>query len=299
MRIAAALALSAALASCLPGDERPAPGALFVATAPNTSTTGAFTTDDGWTVRYDRFVTAVGDVLMEHAAGNACIDYADDPRDDAYNRLIDWTRPERRLVGLGYGLGRCNVTFALRPPDEDTVLEAGTHEADVARMGTRINRGDIISEIQQGAVVLAVGRAQKGAVEKRFDLILHGSAYLRDCPALDGDELQSLVDLRAGSSVAINLEAHGDELFRAAPLVHEPPRFEPFAAADRDGNGIVTSAELDAVEPPYSGSVSNTNQWYSHLVMIQDALLQRMVRMSGAGPCAEGNRFGFPDSVDE
>lgn len=240
--------LCGAAASCLPGDHRPEPGSLLVTAEPTAAIVEGFTTDDGWAIRFDRFVTAVGDVRLRdipEGPDDSCQDYAE----TYYEWLFDFTVAEREKVGLVFGLGQCNVEFRVRAPSGDTVVGPGVTEADVASM--RVEASDAFGEEEEGTAVRMSGQAERGGVVKRFDWWLRRDQEIEECEGLvEGVPPGSLVTLVGGERRELRIFIRGEELFRVADDDDAPFQFGAYAAADLDGDGTVALEELAGVAPP-------------------------------------------------
>jgi hypothetical protein len=55
-------------AACLPADNRPVPASILVTAQPSEATKHGFVTDDGWEVKFDRVLLALGDVDLDDDA---------------------------------------------------------------------------------------------------------------------------------------------------------------------------------------------------------------------------------------
>jgi hypothetical protein len=290
-QLGALFAMGLAGTGCLPGDERPAPGSIFVTAEPSGATAGGFTTADGWTVQFYRFVTALGDVRLHGESGEggpdfsggSCTEYAE----THYDWLFDFTVAEREKVGLVFGLGTCSVEWSFRPPSSDSVLGPGATQEDIVRM--RTEGADLwIMEPERVAVVVQ-GQAERGGVIKRFDWAFRTWYEVDECPGVSGEDMASVVELRGGDERTLRIEVRGEELFRLAPLDDAPLQFDGFAEADSDGNGFIFMEELGhvhalpgsippGVEPPFGTDTRLGDVVYGFL-------LPRITRLVGSGEC--------------
>jgi hypothetical protein len=292
------LALVAA-AGCLPGDERPEPASLLVSAQPSEATAGGFTTADGWTVRFDRFVTALGDIRLHGAPDGhggdddaTCNDYAE----THYEWLFDMTVAHGVKVGLAHGLGTCSIEFSFRSPSNDTVLGAGATPSDLAFM---LERGtDAYADDERASLVVS-GTASRGDVEKRFRWVFRHRYELDECPNESGQGYVSVLGMQGGEALTRSIVVRGEELFRAYPDDDAPFLFDRFAQADGgaedDGDGMITLEELDDVEAPRIrglGGLSGPSppgvggaQGPSMRVLVYILLLPRIARIAGGGMC--------------
>ena len=128
-RMAALVLLAVTAPGCLPADDRPEPGSVLVNVRRSDVAIEGFVTDDGWSITFDRFVTAIGDMRLD---GDDCVDYslAD------YDRLSDFTVADTAKASLHYGLGQCTILFGIGPPADNAILMAGVTEADRELMRT-------------------------------------------------------------------------------------------------------------------------------------------------------------------
>ena len=270
---------------CLPGDDRPEPGSLLARAGSSPAVTDGFTTDDGWRVTFDRFVTAIGDLRLRDYPedSGACNDYAE----TYYEWLFDFTEVNQpQKVGLVFGLGTCSVEYRVRAPSDETVLGIGATEADLTLM--RIEASDAYEE-NEGISLLALGRGERDGVKKRFQWVFRRTYEIEECDAADGG-LANVVQFSGGVASVLDLEVRGEELFRQAPSDEAAFAFDPIAEADADEDGEITLAELTEVEvafdetmlpeglPPEAFPATLADLVYEHL-------LARVVRVAGGGSC--------------
>lgn len=244
-RVAAgAVAAVAALSACLPGDTRPPPGSLLVTVSPGPaleSATVAAPSEDGWVIGVDRFLIAVGRVILE---GDACAIYSL----STYDRVFDMRMGGTQKVSEQYALGACDFSFRVVTPSANSLLGVGVSEADVQFMRTP---GTTPEEVRRGVSVLVIGQAQRGASVKRFAWDFRPRIVYERCRVESGTGAVFGVDARGGEAQTIDLVIHGDAPFRdaAEPSVARV-RFDAFALADDvygDADGEVTLEELAAV----------------------------------------------------
>jgi hypothetical protein len=199
-----------------------------------------FVTDDGWEVRFDRFVTALGDISL-HLDG--CVDYSR----SQYNRLYDFTVSDDAEVGQIYGLGRCNVHFRMRAPSSDALLTEGITEAD--REAMRLEASDAYTTDRRVALLVR-GRAERDGVTKEMFWLFRRSLTYKRCFAPGSEDPVSTLALDSGEVVQLELSIRPEELFRELPTADAPITFDRFADADADADGMVSLEELAEVEVP-------------------------------------------------
>lgn len=293
LRLAPAALVAAA---CLPGDDRPEPASLYVTVEPTASTRGGFRTIDGWEVRFERFVMAVGDVRLrepidgddEDASATLCNDYAQ----TYYEWLFDFVVAEKEKVGLAYGLGQCRVEFRRRGPSDDTVLGAGATQEDLEAM---ILEGPDLYVEEHETTLVATGEATREGRRVRFDWRFRVEHEYERCPSLDGTSVVNDRRLRGGGEESLELEVRGEELFRLLPHDDAPLVFDPIAAADADGDGEVLWPELAVAPAEPLGEGAEQGEYeppYDYLSdppSLGDRIyvdnLTRVLRVKGGGPC--------------
>jgi hypothetical protein len=272
-------------ASCLPGDERPIPASVYVFAEPSAATRDGFITDDGWTISFDRFLTALGDVDLD-ADPDSNLETCSDYSETNYDRLFDFTQVTSEKIGIVYGLGTCSVEFRLRSPSDDALIEAGATEVDVETMRERAT--DAYVEEQRTAVWV-IGTATKGDEVRSFDWLFRTSYEIDRCTSSDGEKYVSVVSLEGAARVELRVEVRGEELFRSVDEDAAPFLFEPFANADADEDTILTLEELDAV--PYFAPPEEDETAPETLgALVYQVLVPRVARLGDAGPCEAEER---------
>ncbi|MBL9022062.1 MAG: hypothetical protein JNL21_07660 [Myxococcales bacterium] len=244
---------------------------MFVTAEPSEGTRNGFTTADGWFVRFERFVTAVGDVDLDGPAGRddtSCNSYSE----ANYERLFDFTVLERSKVAVVYGLGECSVEWRARGPSSDTVLGAGATDADVQAM---VAEGTTL-------VVQGVGVRQLDGLRKSFSWVLDDSYDIDKCATATGDGYTSVFELEGGESVTVPIVVSGEELFRLAPEDGAPILFDPFASGDLNDDGAIELEELKRL------TWTSFDYQYLYKPSVFEQLkgaLPRISRVAGGGPC--------------
>lgn len=233
--------LVALAAGCLPGDERPEPGSVLVNVARSDDARDGFTTDDGWRITFERFVTAIG--VVAFTGSDDCIPYDPIP----YDRLYDFTVADDSKVSLHYGLGACALSFQLRSPSTRSILMQGVSESD--RVEMNLSNTPVTEEIVFPITLWVIGRATRDDASIAFDWQFRRSHTIGTChpPTNDDDDL-SAITLRSGESHVRDIVIRPRELFRITPSVSAPIHFSRIAVADANGDGVVTVEELEGVE---------------------------------------------------
>lgn len=296
VRRIAVLTAAGATLSCLPGDERPPPGELLVTARPSDATASGFTTEDGWSVGFERFVTALGDVdldgLNDRQGGpdgeETCVDYSQ----TNYEWLIDFaTAGSRQKVGLVHGLGRCAVEYRVRGPSDDTVLGAGTSQDDLVVM--EVEGTDAWSTDEEVTLVVR-GTAQRGDESKTFLWFFRHTYEVSRCLTADGGDASARA-IEGGDELELAIEVRGEELFRETADDAAPLLFDRLAAADANADGAIDLEELSLApmppdllpvpEPRGPDPEDPFEQPESLGDLIYEVLLPRVTRIEGAGPC--------------
>lgn len=260
-------------AGCLPADTRPPPAEVLVTVRGAPAAIDGVTTNDGWVVRFERVLVTIGGVDVE---GDGCDEYADAD----YTRVIDARQPGAQKLGLIYGLGRCELELRARNPERDSLLGAGVTEAD--RFAMREPGSDPFEPFA-GITYLVRGSAEKGAIRKTFDWKYRRPRLRYDECTIDGQP----ITLGQEEQRTIEVRIHPEALFQSA-LERDAAqlRFEPFAAADADADGVVTIEELVEVPLAASGVTLEDGATFATFgAFVYDGLFPRIVRLGDTGRC--------------
>ncbi|MEM9695356.1 MAG: hypothetical protein AAGA56_22625 [Myxococcota bacterium] len=250
--------------ACLPPDNRPEPAEVLVDVVRSDAAISGFETDDGWTIRFTRFVTALGGLGL--GEGDSCNDYSS----TFYDRLIDFAVADTAKLHLHFGLGTCSPVYRMGPPAIDTIVGPGVTEADLERMrdpgddrvfgneeegDEQENATDLRSPLAtdtSGIGLIVIGRANgPGGQAKRFAWEIRSQHFLTQCYVANEDPTLPRGDpfefaFEGGQQVNLQAEVRPRELFRETPSLASRIVFQRYADADADGDGEVTLEELDA-----------------------------------------------------
>lgn len=244
---------STALVACLPIDARPPPGTALVTLYPSEALLDGIPSDgteDGWAIRYDRYLMSLGFVALR---GVACEQYSE----AYYGRIFDLLQPEPQRVSTHYALGRCDFNFMLAAASERSLLGSGVSAEDAAFLydDAAVENPDVIGENPSnrgGISIIVQGTATRGGVTKSFAWAFRQQVVYLQCGANVNGTRVSGIELRSGSEQTVPLQVAGEALFRDDP---DPAlaklRFDAFADADTvlgNADDEVTLAELDQVE---------------------------------------------------
>lgn len=286
---AGSAALGLLISACLPGDTRPPPAVVHLTVEPSAADTEGFTTIDGWNVSFDRLLVSLGGAGLggvgiggRGANDAACNSYAG----AGYERLFDFTAVGTQKLSDIYGLGSCGVRLRLRSPGSDSLLGTGVTAEDLAFMRTEDT--DAIVTKGRRSVYLR-GKAIHGAITKRFEWSFRLGVSLHGCASADGTSFASDVALVGTEALPLAVIVHGEELFHEGLDDATPLRFEAIAAADADGDQMITLDELAAIPGPLpeadagvaiaDGGTPTLEQF------IYQELVPRMIRIGESGPC--------------
>lgn len=229
---------------CLPGDIRPEPGRVYVTAEASSATTEGFSTDDGWTIRFDKLLVGLGNVDLE---GDACNDYSS----GGYDRLYNFTLPGAQKLGDVYGLAGCEIQFRLRSPSSDSILQNGVTAADREFMRfVNVLEPLPMDGPPPRTAVYARGMATRNAEKKRFDWKFVARYTLTDCANVVDGKKNTFFQLKAGDDFRPVIQFHGEDLFREGIAADAARRFDLLAAADMNADGDITLEELVSVPAP-------------------------------------------------
>ena len=196
---------------------------------------------DGWTITFDRFLISVGSVLVEEVGDSQTwlvFDLAKNSAGEGHRAFGFEQVP----------VGRYDVVhYRVAPPSAEAVQSGNATAADTARM------------VAERASVIAEGKATRDGVEKSFSWIFDTDTRYEDCA--------STAEVTEESPGRVELTIHADHLFYD-DLVSEEPNvaFDLIAQSDADDDGVITEAELRAVDLRtqtryQTGSTGITDLW--------------------------------------
>ncbi|MBS2013281.1 MAG: hypothetical protein JST00_10365 [Deltaproteobacteria bacterium] len=232
-RILSAFVLGSTLLAC---DENPGRsdtyGALELTTSAPT-VEQAFTTADGWSIKYDRFLVHVSAVTVAGLDGVVTA--------SASKQLFDQVAPAPKSL----------VTGSLRRarPWEDVSLQIGPVAADAEVTAIApVNDADVERMKKDGFALYVEGKATKaGAPTVAFKWGFTTDTLYKECGGEVGGAFRPGLLVPVDGSDTADVAMRGDVLFRDDAVDTAAVRFDAFAAADADKNGEVTQAELEAV----------------------------------------------------
>ncbi len=229
--------------------------------------------EDGWSVRYRKFLVVIDHVKVATAGGVVGAEMRSP-------RLFDLTRPGRKpLVGFALEAKSWeHVSYQIAPADPDVEL-ADAAESDKTLM------------VSKRYSVYVEGIAAKGTEQKTFAWGFGATTVYDRCEGMLSGKRTAGVVVTEGGVDRPELTIHGDHLFyddlqsKDAKL-----RFDPIAGADGDADGQITLEELARVElaaipaadGPYgAGSASGIHD----LGAFVGALSRTLGHFRGEGEC--------------
>lgn len=229
-----------AIDACVPADTRPVPGSLTVTVSPSPAVAMGVTTADGWNVTFEHVVVSIGHASL----GNGCNSYSE----ANYERIVDVASrggaPEDpQKLSILYGIGQCDLRFRVSAPTVDAVL--GQDVTEDVKTELRTPGGDPYVPLGGVAIDMA-GSAMRGAVTKHFHLTFRPRVRYGNCKL--AEDAGPGVDLASSEALTYDIRIEGEALLRDdVDAATAALRFEPFANADKDGDGNVTLDELRLV----------------------------------------------------
>jgi hypothetical protein len=221
--------------SCLPEEDRPPAGRLLVTVSGDDALESGLMSDDGWNISYDRFLVSLGNLEMRQPSGDdsdeSCTRYTDEST--SYLRLLDLKQPGPQTVATAFALGECAPAFHVEPSFDDTVLGAGVDASDLAFMRNEEGGG---AGPNGQTVIYVSGQATRDGGTMRFQWAFRQMLGYVGC---------DFVTLRANETLTMDIRMRSAGLFQGG--TDEGLLFQPYAAADGDGDGDVSLEELASV----------------------------------------------------
>jgi hypothetical protein len=224
----------AALDACVPADTRPPPGTLTLTVSPSPAVVHGVVTADGWAIAFDRVLVALGSAGL----GDSCAIYGE----ANYDRVLDVTSKSDQKLGILYGIGQCDVDFRMEAPSVDALLGDGVSQADKDTL--RTPGGDHYVPIGGISADIAISASRAG-VTKRFHMSFRVPIRYRDCSLAPDSGLA--VDLQSNVTLTYDIRIEAESMLRDDVDASSALRFDPFANADKNGDGVVTLDELRAI----------------------------------------------------
>ena len=273
------------LLACLPVDDRPPPARVVVAVTVDQNLAEGITTTDGWSIRYDRFLVSLGAVSLDPPSSSLGPPSSSPPSETSrcteyapafYVRILDLLKPSPQTLRTAYGLGECTLRFELGDPGAFSSLVSNVDE-DVERF-MREPRPDAFAF---GGIVLSVaGTATRAGTTLSFDWSFRQAFGYETCDP---------ISLEGDASWTFEIQIQSRFLFHDR-LDHETAQvvFDPYAAADGNGDGQITLEELGQVP------VSDGTEFATLAERLYLGLVPQLPWFQGQPPCVF-YRFGPKD----
>jgi hypothetical protein len=188
--------------------------------------------EDGWEIRYSKFLVNFKNIKLQDEAGALAFE-------SAPGKLVDHKKPGRKELFRGTNIAAkawTKFSYQIAPVDATSVA-INADPADLALM-------------QQGKYsVYVAGELVKGTEKKSFAFGFATATAYDACEAESGGKLQRGVVVGTGTTANVELTVHGDHLFYddlAAGTAKV--RVDPRVTADKDNDGVISQAELEAVK---------------------------------------------------
>lgn len=181
---------------------------------------------DGWQIRFDKYLVAIGDLSLRDAQGRVAFE-------ESKSYIADLRQGDPEILRVELGAKRWDrFDFRITPPRGEVVRLNTVSDADVARMTS------------EGLNYLIEGQATQGGATYTFSWALGNASSMTDCTnGLDGT--QGFV-VRPNGVTEGEITVHADHMFwDSLGTENASLRFEAFAGASSDGASIGT-ADLDA-----------------------------------------------------
>lgn len=251
---------------CLPGDTRPEPGHVFVTAEPTDATVHGFTTDDGWTMRFERILMSLGYLTL---GGDDCVVYGQ----AIYARFFDFAVPGAQKLGEVYGRGPCDLQFVWWTPEQSALLGKGVSEDDFKLLAGK-KSGSYVTYIR--------GSATRNQETKHFEWKFVPIAFLGDCRANPDAQPTTSFVLKGGDNWQPRIEIHAENLLLVSKAGEKKYEFDDFAAADKDEDGEISMLDLGRIRDV---DLSTVQTWeISLLSILHHQRLMQMVTFDGS-PC--------------
>lgn len=232
-------------AGCVPADEAlPLGGAQFNVSARGSARVlGDDVFIDDWSVRIDRFLLSFKTMTIVNLQDDEQCAYRG--RGGPANVVFDGANGTLMQSFNGLKPGDCpDVGMRLRPPDNLTTLGEGATTADLVDLASgRPAHALLEATATRKAELPFRPEAQTVRLRLRFDTERTSAGFGGCRDAIRGARIRP----EARYNVAVSIAA--EALFRDAISSSARLQFEPFAAADRNGDedGLITMDELDRV----------------------------------------------------
>lgn len=191
------------------------------------------TFEDGWSVRYSKFLVVIGGITIADDEGKVGAEMKG-------SKLVNHVSPGVKAIASFPGLEAkawTKVGYRILLASDATELGEGATQADLDLMK------------KDGYAVYVEGTATKGATSKSYKWGFTVPTAYDDCKGdKDGKETFGVLVTNGGTD-DVELTIHGDHLYYDdLQAANAKVRFNALASADADMNGEITLEELAAVK---------------------------------------------------
>ena len=243
---------------------------------PPKDASGEVIVEDGWTIRYTKFLLVLSDVSVGEPDKEPA---AKMTTPQLYDMHAPGPKPVIAFSDLP-GKAYTHVSYAVAPATASVELGSGATDADKQLM------------IQNGYSVFVEGTVTKDATTKSFAWGFTTNTVYDRCEGEVSGKMTEGVVVTNGGNDAVELTIHGDHFFYDDLQSPDAKvRVDVIANADADADGKITLDELGAVQLADSqkiptglygtGSASNVND----LRAFVEALSRTLGHFRGEGEC--------------
>lgn len=205
-----------------------------------------FTTADGWTIKYDRFLVSLTSLEVAGATDLVLTASTTTTIFDQVQTSFPPDSPDRKV--LLFSENRTarpweDVHFSIGPAVPDDV-EA---ELSTTVLGN-VAQADVTAMETEGLSLLVSATATKGAEVKKLEWRFTTDTLYGNCSSTENGQVVPGVTVPVGGLGSANIVMRGDVLFADDLTNPASAHFDAIAAADADANGVVTLDELAAVD---------------------------------------------------
>ena len=190
---------------------------------------------DAWSVKYSKFLIVYHDVTIADEGGSVVAKLA-------HPLVFDMTKKAQ-------GHPKTLTTFELEAKSwPDLSYQLGPITAD-AQPGDLATRSDVaLMQTAQASVHVEGDATAQNGIQKSFSWSFSPATLLEGCHGIkDGKEVEGVL-ITNGGTEEVELTVHGDHLFYDdLQSAESGPRFQAYADADANNDGIVTLEEMDQV----------------------------------------------------
>jgi hypothetical protein len=161
-----------------------------------------------------------------------------------YARVLDLRQGPDQKLSEHFALGHCEFGYRLTVPGADALLGAGVTDAYKTLMRTPGSDAWVAGD---GISAIVEGTATRAGASVGFHWQFRGSIRYEGCKLVVNGQDFSGTDFTSNQAQTYDIRVELERLFRDDLKSSARLRFDPFAGADADRDGLVTLDELDQV----------------------------------------------------